>query len=167
MRPTKVLGIGAAMEVAVGAVHACARLMAGTVACWGGNTFGQLGNGSTANALSPQNVAGLSGVVQLASGDFFTCALKSDGSVWCWGNNDGGQLGNGLTVDSPWPVQVPEVSGATQIAAFGERFLSGGCANVCVLQQDRSVQCWGDNSFGQIGSGTISAGPMPPTLVVW
>lgn len=74
---------------------ACAVLSDGTVACWGNNTTGQLGNGTTTNSFTPVAVSNLSGVSTVCSGGSHACALLSNGTVECWGDNSGGQLGDG------------------------------------------------------------------------
>ena len=77
--------------LALGSAHTCAWLRDGTARCWGANTGGQLGTGTTVNSPSPVPVVGLTGVVQMALGTH-SCARRSDGTVRCWGFNHGGQL---------------------------------------------------------------------------
>jgi len=85
--------------IAMGIMHSCVVHRDGTVSCWGGNTDGQLGNGSVsaANISRPAKVPGLTGVVAVSAGGSFSCALGSDTRVRCWGANTVGQLGIGTT----------------------------------------------------------------------
>lgn len=84
--PTDVVAITA------GQVHSCALTSAGAVLCWGRNTYGQLGDGTTTSRLEPAPVIGLSGTVTAISANGnHTCALKSDGVFMCWGRNDYGR----------------------------------------------------------------------------
>ncbi len=150
--PVKV-GISTATQIAAGGFHTCALLSDGTVECWGGNSRGQLGDGTTNASPTPVEVMGIHTATQVAAGDSHSCALLSDGKVECWGNNEFGQLGNGTTDSSPIPVGVTGISNATQVSA-GYHF-------TCALLSDGKVECWGDNEFGQLGNGTIESSSTP------
>jgi hypothetical protein len=77
----------------------------GTVWAWGGNSSGQLGDGTFTDRVNPVQVSGLSGVVSIAAGEEHSVALKSNGVVMTWGFNGSGQLGDGTGFDSEVPVQ--------------------------------------------------------------
>ncbi len=106
--PVKVINMEAgAQSVVVGGSHTCALTKSGGVKCWGGNSSGQLGDGSTSDRNSPVDVTGMtSGVVAIAAGGSHTCAVLTGGAVKCWGLNENGQLGNGTNQDSSVPVDV-------------------------------------------------------------
>lgn len=112
--PATVAGLsGSVATMTAGNVHTCAVLGSGAVQCWGGNNYGQLGDGATANSSVPVTVAGLSGAASaLAAGYGHNCTLTSAGAAQCWGYNLYGQLGNGSTVNSPIPVSVTGLSGS-------------------------------------------------------
>ena len=74
--------------------------------CWGANTYGQLGDGTTERRLGPVSVAGLRDVIELAVGGYHTCARTQDNAVWCWGANYRGQLGLGTTKDQTTPQRI-------------------------------------------------------------
>lgn len=141
------------MSIATGAGHSCALTTQGTVACWGRNDNGQLGNGNTVDAAQPQMVKGLSGAMYpvagakyLAAGGLHSCVVLNGGKVKCWGANTNGQLGNGTAVSSTVPVEVSSLSNVSQVAL--------GSSFSCAVLINGDVQCWGSNEFGQLGNGT-------------
>ena len=147
--PVNVSGLSSGIvEVATGAVHTCAVTTAGGVKCWGRNTYGQLGDGTTTNHFTPGNVVGLNaGVVSVLMGNGHSCAVTATGGVTCWGRNNYGQLGDGTTTNQPLPVDVKGL--ASDVAAVG-----GGSTHTCALTAAGYVNCWGRNSDGQLGDGT-------------
>jgi alpha-tubulin suppressor-like RCC1 family protein len=139
-----------------GAYHTCALKSDSTVNCWGYNVYGQLGDGTTTQRLSPTSVPGLTGVAALTAGSSHTCALKTDGTVRCWGNNGDGQLGDVTTTPRVSPTAVPSLTGVAALAA--------GAYHTCALKTDGTVRCWGNNSDGQLGDGTTNP-TLNPTVV--
>lgn len=87
--PTEVLCLGWALQVALGANHACALLRNGTVRCWGDNQQGQLGDGTTENRADPVPVRGVAQAVELAAMANRSCARLRNGRVTCWGDGEG------------------------------------------------------------------------------
>jgi alpha-tubulin suppressor-like RCC1 family protein len=105
--PVQVIGITAAVGVAVGAWHKCAWLKDGSAWCWGSNSYGQLGpTGFNSDHPIPVKVQGVADVVGMALGGLHTCALIRDGSVWCWGDDTTGQLGR-KTIDASDQGRIP------------------------------------------------------------
>ncbi len=92
--PVAVQNIGEVAQVSASNRTTCARTVSGLVYCWGDNSSGQLGGGSSEANLLPVR-ANVEGVVQVAAMDDATCVLLQDGSVQCWGSNARGQLGLG------------------------------------------------------------------------
>ena len=128
--------------------HVCALLGDATVRCWGENSQGQLGNGSTTNSNVPVVVSGLSGVSSIATASGMSCALLSGGTVQCWGAYSG----------STTPVTVSGLSGVVSIAGGST---SSSAGKICALMGDETVQCWGDNFNGQLGNGTTVSSSTP------
>ena len=112
--------------------------MDGGVQCWGDNSFGQLGDGTSTARSAPVPVAGLArGVAAIAAGSYHACALLSVGGVRCWGYNAIGQLGDGTTTDRKTPM--PVVGLASGVAA-----LTAGDAHTCALTTAGAVTVLGD-----------------------
>lgn len=152
------LPCGAPVRVTAGAAHTCVLTAGGGVACWGGNEYGQLGNGTTTQRSTPLTVNGLaSGVASLASGDHHSCAVTVVGGVKCWGDNRLRQIGDGTTAIRSAPVAVSGL-------ASGVRAVTAGAQHTCALTTAGGVKCWGDNSLGQIGDGTTTNRSTPVTV---
>jgi alpha-tubulin suppressor-like RCC1 family protein len=155
-------------DVTTGMIHSCARMNDenGTVACWGDNFRGQLGRDTSSETrpLMPRPVAGLSYANGIAAGGGHSCAILRDGNrtVWCWGANDDGQLGNGRTQGSLTPVEVFNLAGVSVIAAN----VSGSDSNghTCATLSTGTARCWGDNSSGQLGNGSLDNSSIPEVV---
>ena len=113
--PVAVSGLSAGVaSISTGSLHACALLIGGALKCWGSNSRGQLGNGSTTNATTATDVSGIpSGAISLGVGNSQACAVLSGGTMKCWGRNSSGQLGDGSTTDSSTPVFVSGFGSST------------------------------------------------------
>lgn len=90
----------------VGGRHGCAVQSGGSLLCWGGNHFGQLGSDGEEVRYLPGVVPGFDGALTVSGGVEHSCVLAADGLVWCFGQNFFGQLGDGTTIDrvAPGPV---------------------------------------------------------------
>ncbi len=160
--PVQITALGSSVaQVATTRDRTCARKTDGTLWCWGRNTYGEIGDGSTGGIKSaPTRVVALgSDVAEVSTGASATCARKTDGTVWCWGNNSAGTLGDGTTV-SPKP-------NPTQAVALGNTVSHVSVSSTgCAIKADGTLWCWGYNVFGQLGDGTmVSPRPTPAQVV--
>ena len=147
-----------AQSVSAGGSHTCALMQNEMIRCWGNNSSGQLGIGSTSSSnLSVKNV-NLAGVRQVVAGGDYTCALTLNGLVYCWGSNLYGQIGDGTTTNRSSPTPVSGLQGVVQIAVGGW--------HSCALLSSGQVRCWGRNDFSQASGGTASTTPVTTPTVV-
>ena len=121
----------------------------GGVKCWGDNSNGQLGDGTTTGHLTAMDVSGLPSARVVSAGYEHTCAVTSAGGAKCWGLNFAGQLGDGTTTNRLTPVDISRLtSGVTTIA--------GAFTHTCALTNAGGVKCWGANGAGSLGDGTTT-----------
>jgi len=147
-------------RIAAGELHTCVVTAAGGVLCWGGNSNGQLGNGTTAPSSVPVPVAGLStGVVGITAGGRFSCALTDVGTVWCWGYNAQGEAGNGKTSDAHTPVQVMNSAGTAPLS--GLVAIGSGHYQTCGVTSAGTLICWGADDENDEGPEKPAAGGRP------
>ncbi|MCH7488626.1 MAG: hypothetical protein IIB23_03255 [Chloroflexi bacterium] len=161
LTPTPVMGLASGVAaVETGSAHTCALTAAGAAKCWGINTYGRLGNGTSGNTSTTMtDVIGLgSGVEAIAAGNEQTCVITAEAGVKCWGRNNLGQLGNGGGGSpgdySPVPVDVSGLSS-------GVVALAAGGFHTCSLTAAGTVACWGHNGSGQLGLGTTEGQATP------
>lgn len=159
--PVAVSGLSSgAAGIVTGPQHSCAILGTGGVKCWGQALYGQIGDGTTVDKTTPVNVVGLSsGVASISTRGHTTCVRTTAGAAKCWGRNNLGQVGIGsVGTDQLSPVTVSGLgSGVARVTAGGE--------HACALLTDGTLQCWGRNTYGQLGDGTTVNRSLPTPVV--
>jgi alpha-tubulin suppressor-like RCC1 family protein len=155
--PIQVPNLNNITAISTGCYHTVALRSDGTVWSWGNNTYGQLGDGTTAYQDTPVQAQGLNDVTAISAGGWHTLALRADGTVWSWGWNPYGQLGNGTTIDRNTPVQVQNLDSIIAIsAAAGDYTAPVGNGHSVALRSDGTVWTWGWNCSGQLGDSTTT-----------
>jgi alpha-tubulin suppressor-like RCC1 family protein len=163
-RPKLVTGIDGdsvrATAVVASDQNTCIILSDKSIRCFGGNEYGQLGNGNTLTSTTP--VLAQTGLTAsaLALGRDMVCVLNREGKVQCWGRGDKGRLGNGSTQQSFEPVDVALPS-AIRVSAIASKY-----DHSCALTVDGVLWCWGDNSQGQLGTGSTALESSVPVKVI-
>ena len=113
------------------------------------------------NSAVSSNVSVIVNIVvftQVALGNWHSCGLTSSGKAYCWGANNVGQLGNNTITATSQATAVTMPSGVsfTQIA--------GGDTNTCAVGSDAKAYCWGNNSTGRLGDGTLTNRTTPTAV---
>lgn len=142
--------------------NVCARLASGKAVCWGEDTWGELGNGTTGlfhDSPFPVSVEGVGGKGTLGGVAGVTgipgltnCAVLTSGGADCWGFDGDGALGNPSTSGlSNVPVKVAGPGGKGTLGGIaslvgGDDPENGG--NVCAQLKSGAVDCWGFTSAG-------------------
>jgi alpha-tubulin suppressor-like RCC1 family protein len=163
--PVSVLGLTNVAAIAAGYHFSLALLSDATVTAWGGNDYGQLGNGTRERSAMPTPVSGLSNVKAVGAGGTHAVALLTSEAVMVWGSNEYGELGNGelnprertntkgekeatmIGTGSTEPVEVPGLKNVVAVAL-------GGGTDYALLENG-TLMAWGRNDFGQLGIGVI------------
>jgi alpha-tubulin suppressor-like RCC1 family protein len=151
------------LMLAAGRSHTCTAIVQlwptpWTMSCWGYNNKGQIGDGTTTDALSPATVKGIADPRSVAAGDEHTCAVLDSGVVKCWGANAAGQLATPIGTDRSLPVEIAGLGPAEQVVA-GHNFN-------CALLKKGTISCWGENSEGQLGANLAASISRVPVEVV-
>ncbi|MES1205695.1 MAG: hypothetical protein ABUS79_07125 [Pseudomonadota bacterium] len=134
---------------AAGTQHSCALAADGSVWCWGGNTYGQLGSGDRVSRSDPRRVALPDKAVDLRTNFEFTCAVLADAGLWCWGYNLEGQLGLGDDYPGEDRLQPTQVG-----AAHDWTFVATGQGHGCGIRAPGRLYCWGRNTDAELGQGS-------------
>jgi alpha-tubulin suppressor-like RCC1 family protein len=147
-----------ATAIAAGTASTCAVLSDGSLACWGDNTYGQLGVGVSNLPSSPRPLAMVipSHVDGVAAGVEFTCAWLDDGTVRCFGANSFGELARGSTALDPHPeTNLPELLDAND--SLQAKLVRVGYEVACAIgKDDKTVLCWGTDDQGQAGQADLA-----------
>lgn len=124
---------------------------------WGGNSYGQIGNGTTTSYSSPVQVVGNHSFIMIESGLNSSIGLKQNGQLWCWGGNDYGQLGTNNATGYSSPVQtVGNHSFLYATAAFRSTF---------AIKDDGTCWAWGNNQAAALGTGNYTNYSSPVQVI--
>ena len=154
--PTDVTNLTAGVAMlSVGNEHTCAVTTAGAAFCWGDNSQGQLGEGTTTGSLVPVPVSTLgSGVRSITAGFAHTCAVTTSGGAKCWGDNSSGEIGDGTTDNRLEPVNVPGLANDVKTIVAGN-------STTYAMTTGAGAKSWGFNGNGELGDGTTNSRSTP------
>jgi alpha-tubulin suppressor-like RCC1 family protein len=144
-------------QMSVAEDHTCAHKTDNTVWCWGSNSEGQIGVGTSSSSnpsyLYPVQVTSLMNqALQVSVGQNVSCAVDSANDVWCWGYNYYGQIGQGSTSTTTYtsPQQVLTAAGGSALSGVSKVVVGAYYSDsVCAMKSaDGSLWCWGSYSSG-------------------
>lgn len=140
-------------SVSAGALHSCGVTAYGKGYCWGNNSAGQLGTGTTVSSTTPVAIAGGLAFTSLSAGFLSTCGVTTAGAAYCWG-------GLALGIDSATHASgcITQACPTPLPVAGGLRFssVSVGDYHACGVTTDGAAYCWGEGQEGELGAGFTS-----------
>jgi alpha-tubulin suppressor-like RCC1 family protein len=154
------------LSVSAGAVTTCATGSDGEVYCWGSNSGGMLGNGTSGGVsvtpvlVSQGSVPAPVSLVSVVNGTTASCALGNDGNSYCWGQ--GYLLGNNnnFTIQSS-PAPVTQTS-----SGVFNSIVTTSLGVICGINNSGAAYCWGSASAqGQLGNGTTNTSGIPVAVL--
>jgi len=153
-----------ATAISAGDLHTCAILNYGNVSCWGSGGGSAIGIPLNNNDQYFPQVTNSLGVgrtaVNISLGYQFACVLLDNGLVSCWGEGNYGQMGNGNNIaNNPTPTPTNSFGANRTVVA-----IASGYDHTCVILDNGSVSCWGQNSYGALGRGTVGGYSSNPAL---
>ncbi|HEY5233723.1 MAG TPA: cell wall anchor protein [Verrucomicrobiae bacterium] len=156
--------------ISAGYEHSLALCSDGTVAAWGWNLQGEIGDNTTNQQNAPVAVNTTSGtsalygktVTAVSAGDLHSLALCSDGTMVAWGDNSNGELGNNNTVNSSVPVAV--ITTGTPLAGKTVTAIGAGDSFNVALCSDGTLVAWGDNANGELGNNSTTQSLIPVAI---
>lgn len=134
---------GSFTRTTVGGSHGCAVATNGRLYCWGYNSSGQLGNGTTSSFEANLVAVGADTDWAMATaGADHTCALKKTGALFCWGGNGQGQIGDDGGTSQDGGVALQSAPVAIEPATTWKDVSAGSYAT-CGVKGDGTLHCWG------------------------
>src|SRR5690606_26201765 len=148
------------IQVSLGNIHSAAETNSGVQFNWGDHDYGQLGDGTTTNKLTPREITNRFSlatgdkIIQVSLGNVHSAALTSSGRLFTWGDNDYGQLGDGTTTNKLTPTEITNRFSL----ATGDKIIqvSLGRNHSAALTSSGRLFTWGYNYYGQLGDGTTT-----------
>jgi len=148
-------------EVVSGRYHSLALTPDNRLFAWGSNTYGQLGDGTTIQKLTPIEITNnldLSDgevVVDIIAGGLFSLAITSNGKVFAWGYNINGQLGDGTLDNKLMPIEINNFFNLSLNETIID--IQAGALHSIAITSDKRVLAWGSNTYGQVGDGSFTS----------
>ncbi len=145
-------------NVVAGGSHSCAVTLNDELYCFGRNQFNVLGLTGSSDRLVPTLVTQPYIFESISSLTLHQCGISTANKLYCWGANFAGQLGEGSSVgSSSSPIAISPTLDFAQVSTGG--------AHTCALNTAGQAYCWGNNDYGQLGTGTIDQESTPQVVM--
>lgn len=137
--------------------------------CWGSNSDGQIGDGTVStydyqgrivennDKLYPTKISD-EVWLKIAAGGLHNCAIKSGGSLYCWGSNNSGEIGDSTAGKDNLKLTP------VKIGDDKWREVTAGSSHTCGINVRNELFCWGSNSSGKLGDGTMTDKSVPTKI---
>jgi alpha-tubulin suppressor-like RCC1 family protein len=145
-------------SITLGSSRTCGIAIDDIAYCWGDNSSGQLGDGTTVNApaSAPARVDVAQPFIELAGVGSSTCGVTTTNDLYCWGGRQYGQVGDGISNIRRTPVLVAG-GPFTAISGYYRQ-------PQCALTAAGQAFCWGGNDRAQLGDGTTTDRRVPTAV---
>ena len=127
----------------------------GNLWAWGGNSYGQLGDGTNVDRENPIQISTERKFKEVSAGSLHSLAIDEEGKLWSWGRNEKGQLGNNTITNSNNLIRVQMEE------SLSFKMIATGKVNSMAIDENGNLWAWGDNSYGQLGDGTKTLKKVP------
>ncbi|MEF2174968.1 MAG: hypothetical protein V3575_00740, partial [Candidatus Absconditabacteria bacterium] len=134
------------VKISLGTAFTCGITNNGKLYCWGGNTKGQIGDGTTNTRTTPVEIDPSNNYKDISLGSDFACAIREDNKLYCWGGYSYLLIGDGSFVDKKVPTVVQTSLTFREISSGGHHF--------CGITNDGKLYCWGNGANGVLGNGS-------------
>lgn len=134
----------------------CAITSGGVLKCWGYNTYGAVGDGTTTHRSAPVVVDGGTNYSKVSNGYHGACGITTAGVLKCWGYNPYYQVGDGTTTNRTSPVVIDGGTNYSQVVR--------GIHSTCAITTTGVLKCWGYNANGTVGDGTTTLVTSPKVI---
>jgi alpha-tubulin suppressor-like RCC1 family protein len=147
---------------------ACGVTSTSAAYCWGNNRLGGLGIGSADLNAHPTPVAVTGGLsfTTVTGGFAFACGVTAAGAASCWGQNGYGQLGSGVTGPQSCNAQACNPAPVAVVGGHSFTVASAGGSHACGVTSTGAAYCWGDNTSGELGIGSVDVNPHATPLAI-
>ena len=163
--PTQISTLSGIVDIFAGTDEDDASALAvdgnGALWAWGGNYFGQLGDGSYTGRTTPAQVTGLTNVAMAVNCYGYSVALLTTGEIWGWGSY------TPWNSPSPTMLDIAEIVFEAPAPESQQSKIAAGYYHSLLAKADGTVWAWGGNNNGQLGDGTTtgSSTPVPVTTL--